>query len=347
MCGIAGIFAHAPSAAPVDAAELLRIREAMARRGPDGEGLWIGPNARVGLAHRRLAVIDLSAAASQPMATADGRLRVTFNGEIYNYRELRERLIARGRVLRTQSDTEVLLHLYDEMGADMLGELRGMFAFAIWDAASEGLFLARDPFGIKPLYYANDGSTLRFASQVKALAGAGTIDCHPDPAGIVGFHTWGFVPEPLTLHREIRALPAGSHLWVDRSGCGAPVRYFDVRAEFAAAEDKARGRRPTDDDARLVLEALEESVRHHMVADVPVAAFLSAGLDSSTMVALASRVAGHDLRTITLGFEEYAGTQNDETATAALVAARTSSAGWTTSSRRWTSHPPTASTRTW
>jgi asparagine synthase (glutamine-hydrolysing) len=326
MCGIAGIFAHRPSAAPVDAAELLRVREAMARRGPDGEGLWIGPAARVGLAHRRLAVIDLSEAAAQPMASADGRLRITFNGEIYNYRELRERLEARGRVMRTQSDTEVLLHLYDEMGADMLGELRGMFAFAIWDETRQGLFLARDPFGIKPLYYADDGSTLRFASQVKALVRAGAIDCHPDPAGIVGFHVWGFVPEPLTLHREIRSLPAGSHLWADRSGCRPPVRYFDVRGEFAAAEERADDLRPAPDDAERVLGALEESVRQHMVADVPVAAFLSAGLDSSTMVALASRIGGHDLRTLTLGFEEYAGTQNDETATAALVAARFSTA---------------------
>lgn len=321
MCGIAGIFAYGQSAPPVEQEELLRIREAMIKRGPDGAGLWISPDRRVGLAHRRLAIIDLSEAGAQPMATADGRYRITFNGEIYNYRELRRELEAKGCVFRSQSDTEVLLHLYAERGEEMLHALRGMYAFGIWDEAKKGVFLARDPFGIKPLYHADDGRSLRFASQVKALVKGGGIDCHPEAAGYAGFLVWGSVPEPFTLHREIRALPAGSHLWIDREGMHGPSAFFSVRAEFERAERAAAGTAPAG-DARSVLDALRDSVRHHMIADVPVAAFLSAGLDSSTAVALASGTAGHDLRTLTLGFTEYQGSDNDETGLAQLVARR-------------------------
>ena len=152
MCGIAGIFAYGPSAKPIDREELLRIREAMITRGPDGAGLWISSGQRIGLAHRRLAIIDLSEAGAQPMATADGRLRITFNGEIYNYQMLRRELEAKGYVFHSNSDTEVLLHLYADRGQDMVHALRGMYAFAIWDEHKKGLYLARDPFGIKPLY---------------------------------------------------------------------------------------------------------------------------------------------------------------------------------------------------
>ena len=199
MCGIAGIFAYGESAAPVDQAELLRIREAMIRRGPDGAGLWISPDRRVGLAHRRLAIIDLSESGAQPMATADGRYRITFNGEIYNYRELRKELQAKGYVFRSSSDTEVLLHLYADRGEEMVHALRGMYAFALWDDQRKGVFLARDPFGIKPLYYADDGRTLRVASQVKALMRGGAIASRPEAAGYAGFLIWGCVPEPFTL----------------------------------------------------------------------------------------------------------------------------------------------------
>jgi asparagine synthase (glutamine-hydrolysing) len=212
MCGIAGIFTYRDGAPPVDQAELLRIREAMIKRGPDGAGLWISPDRRVGLAHRRLAIIDLSETGAQPMATADGRLRITFNGEIYNYQALKKGLEAKGYRFHSNSDTEVLLHLYADRGPDMVHALRGMYAFGIWDERNRTLFLARDPFGIKPLYYADDGKSLRFASQVKALVAGGGVDTAPEPAGSVGFLLWGSVPEPFTLHRGVRALPAGSHL---------------------------------------------------------------------------------------------------------------------------------------
>ncbi|MGZ5034313.1 MAG: asparagine synthase (glutamine-hydrolyzing) [Usitatibacter sp.] len=321
MCGIAGIFSYRDNAKPVDGNELLRIRDAMARRGPDGEGLWLSPDRKVGLAHRRLAIIDLSDTGAQPMTSADGTLRITFNGEIYNYRQLQRELEAKGYVFQSSSDTEVLLHLYADRGKDMVHALRGMYAFALWDDRRKGLFLARDAFGIKPLYYADDGACVRFASQVKALLHGGAISSHPEPAGYVGFLTWGCVPEPFTLHREIRALPAGSHMWIDQGGTRGPARFFSVRDEFLRAEETSNGI-SAHEAVEHVVEALRDSVAHHLIADVPVAAFLSAGLDSATTVALASGASKGNLRTLTLGFQEYSGTPNDETALAALVSAR-------------------------
>jgi asparagine synthase (glutamine-hydrolysing) len=228
MCGIAAIFAHSPDAPSVERGELVSIRDRMLSRGPDGAGEWISPDQRVGLAHRRLAIIDLSPTGAQPMASSDGRFVITFNGEIYNYRELRHRLEQGGCQFRSQSDTEVLLHLYAEKGADLVNDLRGMYAFAIWDARERGLFLARDPFGIKPLYYADDGRTIRVASQVKALLQSQHIDTAPEPAGHVGFFVWGSVPEPFTLYRGIRALPAGNTMRIDASGCGGPKSFCSV-----------------------------------------------------------------------------------------------------------------------
>ncbi len=321
MCGIAGIFAFRESAPPVDERELLRIREAMIHRGPDGAGLWISDDRRVGLAHRRLAIIDLSEAGAQPMVTADGNFRVTFNGEIYNYRELRRELETKGYRFRSNSDTEVLLHLYADRGQDMVHALRGMYAFALWDERRKQLFLARDPFGIKPLYYAADGRAFRFASQVKALLRGGAIGNEAEPAGHAGYFVWGSVPEPFTLYKAVRAVPAGARLLVDASGLRGPTAFFSVAEEFAKALPDSR---PATDGhvAEGVLAALRDSVRHHMIADVPVGAFLSAGLDSSTLMALASEDSRSDLRTLTLGFKEYEGTDNDETGLAEIASAR-------------------------
>ena len=218
MCGIAAIFAYGASAPPVDARILETIREAMVPRGPDGKGLWISDDQRIGLAHRRLAIIDLSPAGAQPMAAEGGRFRIVYNGEIYNYRALREDLRQSGIQFVTDSDTEVLLQLYRRHGPEMVAHLRGMYAFAIWDEEKDGVFLARDPFGIKPLYYADDGASVRIASQVKALIQDDSVDTAPDPAGHVGFHLWGCVPEPHTLYRGVRALPAGTTLWIGRDG---------------------------------------------------------------------------------------------------------------------------------
>ncbi len=321
MCGIAAIVAYGQGAPPVDRDELLAAREAMVPRGPDDCGLWLSTDGRAGMAHRRLSIIDLTEAGRQPMATVDGRLRIVFNGEIYNYRVLRQQLERRGYDFRSTSDTEVLLHLYADKGPSMVHHLRGMYAFALWDETRGGMLLARDPFGIKPLYYADDGHRVRAASQVKALLATGRVDTTAEPAGHVGFFLWGYVPEPYTLYRGIRALPAGCTLWVDRQrGAGRPEAFFNIRDEIAAAgEGEASDERPAELVPRL-REALEDSVRHHLVADVPVGVFLSAGLDSATLVALASEVVPGNLRTLTLGFSEYRSSERDETMLAGAVA---------------------------
>ena len=313
MCGIAAIFAYHQDAPPVDRASLTAMHESLAPRGPDGEGLWFAAENRVAFAHRRLSIIDLSDSGAQPMASADGAFRIVYNGEIYNYRELREELIASGAVFVSDSDTEVLLHLYARKGPAMVDALRGMFAFAIWDERRKGLFLARDPYGIKPLYFADDGKTVRVASQVKALLAGGDIDTAPAPAGHAGFFLFGYVPEPHTLYRGIEALPSGGSLWIDTSGRGTPRRWFDLTAEIAEAAAA-----PFDRGA--LNQALRDSVRHHLIADVPVGVFLSAGRDSATLVALASEIKGASLQTVTLGFEEYRGTADDEVPLAEEIA---------------------------
>jgi asparagine synthase (glutamine-hydrolysing) len=322
MCGINGILAYHYAANPVDRAELRRTRDHMAARGPDGMGEWIDGDGRIGFGHRRLAIIDLSAAAAQPMLSADGRLVVTFNGEIYNYRQLRNTLERRGRIFRTRSDTEVLLHLYAEKGEAMVHDLRGMFAFALWDGERRTLLLARDPYGIKPLYYADDGWTFRFASQVKALRAGGAVGAEPEPAGQAGFCLFGSVPEPFTAYREIRALPAGTTLLVDRLGGGEPRRYHSVAQVWREAEDSAPGRRGADSAGAMeeVRSALLDSVRHHLVADVPVGAFLSAGIDSGALVGLMRDAGRQDVETVTLAFGEFRGRPEDEAPLAEEVA---------------------------
>jgi asparagine synthase (glutamine-hydrolysing) len=321
MCGIAGIYAYHYAANQVDRAELLRIRDHMARRGPDSSGEWYSSDERVGLGHRRLTIIDLSDRGAQPMVSADGKLVISFNGEIYNYRQLRASLEARGHTFRSQTDTEVLLHLYAEKGVAMVNELRGMFAFALWDVDKAALLLVRDPYGIKPLYYADDGWTVRFASQVKALLSGGKVSRNPEPAGWVGFCLFGSVPEPFTTFQEIRAVPAGSTIWVDRIGPHEPKQYFSLAEAYSHAE--AASAPKGDEDVQLCAqEALLDSVRHHMVADVPVGAFLSSGIDSGALVGLMRDVGQPDIQTVTLAFEEFRGRHEDEAPLAAEIAAR-------------------------
>jgi asparagine synthase (glutamine-hydrolysing) len=352
MCGIVATFAYGAGAPPVDRAEVIRMREQMFARGPDGEGEWFSDDGRVGFGHRRLTIIDLSPAGAQPMWNADRSLAIIFNGEIYNYAELRAQLshravgrygvparkassserleAANGYQFRSHCDTEVLLALYETRGEAMLNELRGMYAFVIWDRNKEGIFLARDPFGIKPLYYSDNGNTFRVASQVKPLRDCGKIDLGPDPAGHVGYFLWGHVPDPYTMFRNIRSLPAGSTMWVGRDGPHAPREFCSISRILADAEADRRGlsvndyqlsgkssagtnnrERITDNRDELLRSALSETVKYHLVADVPVGVFLSSGLDSTTIAALAAEQGG-DLRTVTLGFKEYKGTAEDE-----------------------------------
>lgn len=324
MCGIAAIYAYREETPPVSRSELLRMRDQMTSRGPDGRGLWIDENRRVGLAHRRLSIIDLTDSAAQPMHSEDGSQVISFNGEIYNYLELRNQLELKGHVFHTRSDTEVLLHLYAEYGNGMVRHLRGMFAFALWDAAGKKMLLARDPFGIKPLYYADDGRSIRLASQVKALCRS-TIEVSIEAAGVVGFYLLGSVPEPWTIYREIKAIPAGSLVEVTGQGVSDPVCVLSVAALWADAEQEA----VAESGSILpdVRHALLDTVRHHMVSDVPVGAFLSAGIDSSALVGIMvelQRDAGRnsrDIQTLTLAFSEFAGTHNDESVLAEQVAA--------------------------
>ena len=320
MCGINGILAYHYAANPIDRNELVRTRDHMAMRGPDGKGEWISDDGRVGFGHRRLSIIDLSETGAQPMMSADGKLVVTFNGEIYNYRALRKNLEDKGRVFRSQSDTEVLLHLYAEKREAMVHDLRGMFAFAIWDSERKQLFMARDPYGIKPLYYADDGWTLRFASQVKALLVGGKVSHDPEPAGQVGFYLWGSVPEPFTTYRQIRMLPAGCTVMVDRIGVHSPKRYHSIAAIYCEAEARRRDDFKPEDSVAQIRAALLDSVRHHLVADVPVGAFLSAGIDSGAVVGLMRDAGQNDIQTVTLSFEEFRGKADDEAPLAEQVA---------------------------
>jgi asparagine synthase (glutamine-hydrolysing) len=311
MCGINGILRLDPTAPAIDRGEVLRTREHQAHRGPDGAGLWESADGRVALGHNRLAIIDLSSAGAQPMAYADGRYRITYNGELYNFRSLRGELEATGVRFTTESDTEVVMALYAREGVAMLHRLRGMYAFALWDDVAKTLFLARDPFGIKPLYYSREGGLLRFASQVKSLMAGGAISSQVDLGAVAGFLLWGSVPEPMTIRQAIRQLPAGHYMLVEDGRLGPPVRHYVPRPQRADA-----GTEPP----MPLADALAASVAAHLVSDVPVAVFLSAGLDSGLVAALARRHLP-DLCTITVRFPALRGTAADEGPLAARVAA--------------------------
>lgn len=315
MCGVAGIFRYNAGPGRVDEQELDTIRDHMVRRGPDGKGSWISRDGRIGLGHRRLAIIGLGEQGAQPMAACCPRLSgegpvVTFNGEIYNHEELRRRLELEGHVFRSRCDTEVLLHLYEEHGEDLVLHLRGMYAFGIWDPVHQRLLLARDPFGVKPLYVADDGGVLRFASQARALLAGGAVRPQGDDAALAGFLVLGSVPEPRTCWSTIRCLPAGSTMTV--GGDGAATRtFFSVAQELREAASR---------DAEGASEALRDSVDAHLVADVPVGVFLSGGVDSGALLGLVSESSRRDVTAVTLAFDEFSGSAADEQPVASLTA---------------------------
>jgi len=319
MCGINGIYAYNVAAGQPDRAELIATRDAMIARGPDGAGEYWSADGRLGLGHRRLAILDLSDRGAQPMASASGRYRVVFNGEIYNFPDLRRGLEEQGIGFGSRSDTEVLLYLYERHGERMVEHLRGMYAFSIWDETAQTLFLARDPYGIKPLYVADDGWTFRFASQVKALLAGGRIPREAEPAGVVGFHLWGSVPEPFTLYRGIRALPAGHTQLVDRGGPHPPRPFASVSGLLGQGAGQVL---PSGDPADLLRPALLDSVRAHLLADVEVGLFLSSGIDSGAILGLMRDAGQEKITAITLAFDEFRGTGDDETSGAAEMAAR-------------------------
>lgn len=303
MCGIAGIVS---ASGPVDPDRLAEMGATLAHRGPDSDGAWLdGP---VGLTARRLSIIDLETG-DQPLTNEDGTVVVVQNGELYNYRELRRELEAAGHRFRSQGDTEVLAHGYEQWGDALAGRLRGMFAVAIWDARRRRLLLARDRYGIKPLYYRAEGGGLEFASELRALP-RGEVDLD----ALEAFLAFNCIPDPLSIFAGTRKLPPG-HLLVWEEGESRLERY-------ARPAPAAVGELRTGDEAELVEELrarLRDSVRAHLVADVPVGVLLSGGVDSCALAALAARETAEPLRTFTIGFEERS---FDETADARAVAER-------------------------
>ena len=314
MCGIAGFVSTETAVGPSSVDAVRRMTNRMRLRGPDAEGMWTGQG--VVLGHRRLAILDLDARSNQPMVSSDGEHHIVFNGEIYNFRELKNELEAQGVAFRTTSDTEVLLALYAREGERMLPRLRGMFALAIWDARSRELFLARDPYGIKPLYYAQTGRGFIFASQVKAVMASGLVPTAYESAGVAGFYLWGSVPEPWTIYSGVFALPCGSWLRVRAGKACTPVCWDDIRDNW---------RQPATPQSaaelqEVVRKAVTDSVRAHLVSDVPVSVFLSGGVDSGTIAGLISEMGGQ-VEGITVGFDEFSARQEDEVPVAAALAA--------------------------
>lgn len=292
MCGICGVY-NFSSGAPADAAKLKRATDAMAHRGPDDAGFFLDGD--LGLGNRRLSIIDLPGG-HQPIANEDESVWITFNGEIYNYREVHAGLVARGHVFRTVSDTEVILHLYEEKGVDCLEPLRGMFAFAVWDKKLRRLFLARDRLGIKPLFYSLSKHGIAFASELRTLMELTPARFEADPQSIYDFFALRYVPGPRTLYREVDKLPPGHYLLAERGG-EQTRQYWDVPAaeEYKGSETVL---------AEQVMDCLRESVRLRLIADVPLGAFLSGGTDSSAVVALMSELGARPLRTFSAGFSE-------------------------------------------
>jgi asparagine synthase (glutamine-hydrolysing) len=315
MCGIAGLVALTEARARKQSQRdsVQRMVSSMSARGPDAEGIWDGDG--VVLGHRRLAIIDLDSRSNQPMFSADERYSLVFNGEIYNYRELRTELESLGEVFRTTSDSEVLLALYARMGERMLSRLRGMFAFAIWDSHWHELFLARDPYGIKPLYYAQAKEGMLFASQVRALIASGLISTEIEPAGVAGFYLWGSVQEPWTIFRGVMSLPAGSWMRIRSSSPSSPTKWHDISESWNQAQISYK----EDEVEERVRSAVTDSVAAHLIADVPVSVFLSGGIDSGTMIALASQL-GAKVEGVTIGFKEFERVALDESPVAASIA---------------------------
>lgn len=294
MCGIAGVF-HRSQEANVSTELLTRMSDAIAHRGPDGQGIWQA--AGVGIAHRRLSIIDLDAGA-QPLGNEDGKVQVVFNGEIYNYRELRKELVSRGHQFRTHSDTEVLVHLYEEFGSRMVQRLRGMFAFAIWDARNESLFLARDRVGQKPLYVFQSDQSVLFASEIKSLLTCREVSREIDLEALDSYLKFGVVPGEQSIFRQIRKVPAAHTISYSRNSWHAvPQPYW--RLQFQANDQLS-----VDGWLDCLSEKFSETVTSHRIADVPIGAFLSGGLDSSAVVGELMSSADQSMQTFSIGFQE-------------------------------------------
>jgi asparagine synthase (glutamine-hydrolysing) len=309
MCGIVGALAWRDSGFEVSEPYIVAMRDAMPHRGPDGAGAWISADRKVGLGHRRLSIIDLSTAAGQPMSNEDGRLRIVFNGEIYNHAEIRGELEALGghRWKTDHSDTEVILHAFEQWGIDCLQRFRGMFAIGLWDEERRELWLIRDRMGVKPLYYSVHHGRITFASEIKALLEDPEQARAVNEEALLHFLSFLAAPAPDTLFAGIRKLPCASWLRVGADGSMREERYWDPLDHpvplAGLSENEVAGR---------VLEELKTAVRLRKVSDVPVGVFLSGGIDSSTNAALFSEGGGERVRTFTIGYAgEYESYRNE------------------------------------
>jgi len=310
MCGICGIYNLDPQH-NINKASLEQMTRTLRHRGPDDEGFYL--DGSLGLGHRRLSIIDLSPAGHQPMTNEDGRLWIVHNGEVYNYQELRQGLVQRGHDLRSYTDTEVILHLYEEEGPDCVRKLNGMFAFCIWDVRKRTLFAARDHFGIKPFYYTWHGKTFKFASEIKALFSCDSLRPELDSDGLADYLTFQFCLDDKTLFQDVHKLLPGHTLLLNPDGTLDIKKYWDL--DFEVDTDHTE-----EYFEHRLLRLLEDAVRLQLRADVPVGAHLSGGLDSSTVSCLASSLMGTKIHTFSGGFRESP--QYDETHYARLLAER-------------------------
>src|SRR4051812_24482838 len=298
MCGIAGIAAADPRRTPLEPEALRAMTVAIEHRGPDEDGHLLEPGVALGM--RRLSVID-PAGSPQPVATEDGEVAAVFNGEIYNFRELREELRGRGHRFATDGDGETIVHLYEELGPRFVERLRGMFAIALWDRRRRRLVLARDRMGVKPLYVAETGAGLAFASEVKSLVAAGLVRPRLDPAAAELFMAWGYVPGPLTLFEGVRKLDPATYLVFEEG------RVVEERTYWTPWDSPPQGVGSSwQEDGERLLELLRTATRARMVSDVPLGVMLSGGLDSSLLTALMAEASERPVQTFSLGFVEGA-----------------------------------------
>lgn len=293
MCGITGIISYRQK---ISEKMLYMMTETLFHRGPDDRGVYISDDKKAGLGNTRLSIIDLSEKAHQPMCNEDKSLWITYNGEIYNYKELRETLIKKGHKFKSNSDTEVILHLYEDEKENCVLKLRGIFAFAIWNEKEKKLFLARDKMGVKPLYYYLDGNFLIFSSEIKAIAGLKFIKKSIDMKGIEGFLLFGSVPSPYTIFKDIKILEPASYLVLSQ-GKVKIERYWNMKVPDNKSKDyKEIGKK--------LYEILNESVKINLIADVPVGIFLSGGIDSGTVLYFARKNNQNKLKTFSIVFKE-------------------------------------------
>ena len=309
MCGIAGILAFSSSSQVVEE-ELARLNDAMPHRGPDGSGVWLSEDRKIGLAHRRLAIVDLTDDARQPMTDAEASVQLTFNGEIYNHLVLRKELEAAGYRFRTDhSDTEVLVHGYKHWGIDgLVSRLIGMFAFAIWDIRKKRLTIVRDRVGIKPTYFTRAGGRFIFGSEIKAILSDPAVPRAVNGTAIAHYLSFMVSPAPLTMFRGIFKLPAGHIMEIEADGSARARRYWDALPGQSGVADEITGLSQTatrDFFSKEILRRLEVAIDRRMMSDVPFGVFLSGGIDSSANVALMSRISSQPIKTFTIGFSDH------------------------------------------